>query len=309
LTIAGIGFSIHSKLRSDRLEEARFKPFHAPKGGSIQVSVQRIDADDLTAAMPDPEIDPRLAQAGRRGISSKLLRSATVSRRLEAAKEHVRDLFIEMYPSKMTVIDFHSERVDSYFLCQKDRGLPRRWIGPALLAPFLPRFDALIIHASAIVRNDRAAVFLAPDEGGKTTAVRLAPSGTILGDDQVIVRRRRGKFHAWGTPWGLHMNAAAHAPLAGLFLLKKAKRFFLTPLPARSLVPFIWGEIKAPLAILPKPLKKKAFNILCDITAAVPAWTLAFPRNHIDWHEVDLALQGRMKNTRQREDRGCGTKG
>ena len=116
-----------------------------------------------------------------------------------------------------------------------------------------------LLHASAIIRDGRAAVFLAPDEGGKTTAVRLASSGTILCDDQVIVRRRRKRFHVWGTPWGLHVNATAHAPLAGLFLLKKAKRFSLTHLPAHRLVPFIWQEIKAQLSILPKPLKTKAF--------------------------------------------------
>ena len=253
--------------------------------------------------MLDPETDPRLAQAGRRGVASKLLRSATVNKRLEAAKEHVRSLFIEMHPARMTILDFHSGQANFYFLCQEDGQLPPRWIGPALLAPFLPRFDALMLHASAIVRNDFAAVFLAPDEGGKTTAVRLAPSGTILGDDQVIMRRRRGKFHVWGTPWGLHVNAMKHAPLAGLFLLKKAKRFSLTPIPAHSLVPFIWKEINGTLSILPKPLKKKAFRILCDIAAAAPAWTLAFPRDHIDWKEVDLALQGRMKSTKHREDK------
>lgn len=170
-----------------------------------------------------------------------------------------------------------------------------------MLALFLPRFNTLMLHASAIVRNGRAAVFLAPDEGGKTTAVRLAPSGCILGDDQVIVRRRRGKFHVWGTPWGLRVNATEHAPLAGLFLLKKARRFSLTPLSAHSIVPFIWEEIKGPLSILPKPLKIRAFSTLCDIAAKTPSWALAFPRHNIDWHKVDEALRTRKRNPGKRE--------
>ena len=208
----------------------------------------------------------------------------------------------------VTVLDFktNSGRVEigSGFVAH----MQATSVGPAILAPFLPSLDACLLHASAIIRDGRAAVFLAPDEGGKTTAVRLASSGTILCDDQVIVRRRRKRFHVWGTPWGLHVNATAHAPLAGLFLLKKSEHFSLTPLPDHSLVPFIWNEIKAPLSVLPKPLKKRAFNILCDITASAPAWTLAFPKNHIDWREIDLALQGRVKNTgkrdkKQREDK------
>lgn len=196
----------------------------------------------------------------------------------------------------VTVLDFktNSGRVEigSGFVAH----MQATSVGPAILAPFLPSLDACLLHASAIIRDGRAAVFLAPDEGGKTTAVRLASSGTILCDDQVIVRRRRKRFHVWGTPWGLHVNATAHAPLAGLFLLKKAKRFSLTHLPAHRLVPFIWQEIKAQLSILPKPLKTKAFRILCDITASAPAWTLAFPKNHIDWQQVDSALQGRIED-------------
>ncbi len=198
----------------------------------------------------------------------------------------------EIREGALTRIDLDRNRLWQFFDSAGAGRLARHGLGPAMLALFLPRFNALMLHASAIVRNGRAAVFLAPDEGGKTTAVRLAPSGAILGDDQVIVRRRRGTFHAWGTPWGLYVNAREHAPLAGLFLLKKAKRFSLTPLPARSIVPFIWEEIKGPLAILPKPSKKRAFNTLCDIAEETPAWTLAFPKHHIDWQEVDEALRG-----------------
>jgi len=200
----------------------------------------------------------------------------------------------------MTILDFLSGRADFYFLKRRGQSIRQRWTGPGLLATFLPNFNALMLHASAIVRNGRAAVFLAPDEGGKTTAVRLAPSGTILCDDQVIVRRGRGGFRAWGTPWGLHVDARTSAPLSGLFLLKKAKRFALEPLQGRSLIPFIWEEIKNPLSILPKPLKKKAFSILCDIVESVPCWTLSFPKNHIDWNEIDAALKrtGKKEDTR-----------
>lgn len=172
-----------------------------------------------------------------------------------------------------------------------------------MLGLFLPSFNACLLHASAIARQGRAAVFLAPDEGGKTTAVRLSPNGTILGDDQVLVRRVRGMFRVWGTPWGLHVDARASAPLAGLFLLKKGERFSLAPLPARELIPFIWGEIHNPLAILPKPLKQKAFNILCDIARSVPCWTLSFPKGHIDWVAVDRSLAqqvGKSKKQRAR---------
>jgi hypothetical protein len=291
LTIAGLGIAIRSVLRADPREDVRFRPFHAPKRNSVLIATHQIEPGDLIADKPDPEIDERLAPAGRRGVSSSLLRSMMVIERLDEAKGHTESLFVEMHPSRMTILDFHSGRGDFYFLSRKGRPLRCRWIGPAMLAPFLPRFDAIMLHASAIVRHGKAAVFLAPDEGGKTTAARLCPLGLILCDDQVIVRRSRGRFRAWGSPWGLHVDAKENAPLAGLFLLKKAKRFSLEPLPARELIPFIWGEIENSLSILPKPLKKKAFGIVCDIVAAAPAWTLSFAKDHIDWEQVDRALQ------------------
>jgi len=188
------------------------------------------------------------------------------------------------------MIDFAQGRSDFFYYSDSENTCSEIGFGPAMLAPFLPRFNALLLHAAAIARHGKAAVFLAADEGGKTTAVRLAPGGTILGDDQVIVRRSREKFRVHGTPWGLHVDAKLHAPLAGLFLLNKAGRFALEPLTARELVPQIWNEIRNPLAILPGPLKKKAFAVLCDIARAVPAWKMDFPKEHIDWNAVDRAL-------------------
>ncbi len=146
------------------------------------------------------------------------------------------------------------------------------------------------MHASAVARQGKAAVFLAPDEGGKTTAVRLSPSGAILSDDQVLVRRDKKGFRVSGTPWGLYVDAKVQAPLGGLFLLEKASRFALAPLATHDLVPHIWEEIKNSLSILPKPLKNKAFGIICDIAAALPVYTLSFARGHIDWEAIDRVL-------------------
>ncbi len=203
----------------------------------------------------------------------------------------MHNLFVEMHPGRMSILDFHSARADFYFLLRKGQSVRRLWTGPALLAPFLPKFGALMLHAAAVSRQGRTAVFLAPDEGGKTTASLLAPSGTILGDDQVIVRRRRGRFRVWGTPWGRHTDAHACSQLSGLFVLKKAKSFALDPLPRRALIPLVWEESKISLAILPKPLKEKAFAVLCDIARSAPCWTLSFPKNHINWNEIDAALR------------------
>ena len=291
LNIAGLTINIRSELDIAFLNSERFLPFQTTsKKKEIFIFFHLIGSKDLTGPPLDPDSEPLLVKAGRRGTDSPLLRSKHVKARLHHARDHTDLLFVEIFPEALSILDFKSNRADFYYSPGSTPELEKRLIGPAMLAPFLPKFDACLLHASAIVRHGRTAVFLAPDEGGKTTAVRLSPSGTILCDDQVLVRRFPEGCRVSGTPWGLHVNAKVQPPLGGLFLLEKASRFALAPLATRDLVPPIWGEIKNSLSILPKPLKKKAFAIICEIVAAVPAWRMSFPKKHIDWEKIDQAM-------------------
>ena len=304
LDMAGLEVEISSRHPLTALNADQFQLFRsAGKKKGIRVFFHSIEKKELTGRRLDPERDPLLSRAGRRGTRSPLLRSVHVQELLAAAGSHTDRLFVEMLPESLSVLDFKNNRADFFFMPGSGSTPAKRWLGPALLAPFLPRFDALLLHASAIVRHGRAAVFLAPDEGGKTTAVRLSPEGTILGDDQIMVRRFKNRFQVSGTPWGLHIHGQALAPLAGLFLLEKADRFALAPLAARELAPWIWDELKDSLFILPKPLKKKAFALICAIAAAVPAWRMSFPKDHIDWEAIDRTTSACEEQLRTRASR------
>ncbi len=250
-----------------------------------------IASENLTGPPLDPDSDPLLAKAGRRGTDSPLLRSMQVQACLNHARDHTDLLFVEIFPEALSILDFKNNRANFFYTAGSAPQVEKRLIGPAMLAPFLPSFTACLLHASAIVRHGRTAVFLAPDEGGKTTAVRLSPSGTILCDDQLLLRRFPEGYRVSGTPWGLHVDAKVQPPLGGLFLLEKASRFALAPLAPYDLVPHIWEEIKNSISILPKPLKKKAFAIVCEIVAAVPAWRMSFPKEQIDWEKIDQAMK------------------
>ncbi len=303
LDIGGFTIEIRSELASASLNCKRFQPFQTSlKKKKIGVYFHFPGIEDLIAPPLDPDNDPLLKKAGRRGTESPLLRSRLVNACLNRAREHTERLFIEIFPEALSILDFKNSCADFFYPSGPVPGFGKRLIGPALLAPFLPKFDACLLHASAIMRHGKAAVFLAPGEGGKTTAVRLSPSGAILGDDQVLVRRDKKGFLVSGTPWGLHVNATLQAPLAGLFLLQKADRFTLVPCPTREMITHIWNETKNPLSILPAPLKKRAFAIICAIAASVPAYTLSFAKGHIDWEAIDRVLvsgktSGKVKRT------------
>jgi hypothetical protein len=85
---------------------------------------------------------------------------------------------------------------------------------------------ALVVHAAGIVRGGRAWLFAGPHGAGKSTIAGLlaAERGTaLLSDDRVVVRRLRGRWRAFGTPWSGTVRRAttpAGAPLAGVFFIR-----------------------------------------------------------------------------------------
>lgn len=162
--------------------------------------------------------------------------------------------------------------------------------GEFFLAPFLARFQAMILHGSAVVRGERAVLFLGPDAAGKTTAATSQSTGPILCDDQVILRWDNECFHAFGTPWGRIYQSAVTAPLGALILLEKADDFSLTPVSPIEMFTHIWDE--HPYYHLPLPLKfrPEAFDLVHRLCRSVPLFRMRFGIRSIDWSAIDQVL-------------------
>jgi hypothetical protein len=159
-----------------------------------------------------------------------------------------------------------------------------------MFSTFLPRFSALMMHSSGLIRGGRAALFLAKDGGGKTTALRQATEGLLLNDDQIILRQEGDGFVAHGTPLGRLTDGPCQAPLSALFALEKARSFGLEPAKPANLVQHLWDEHRVYTSVLPKPLKLRAFDLLYDVCHQVPAYKMRFPKDHVDWAAIDAAM-------------------
>jgi hypothetical protein len=291
--IGGLNIVIRSPQNQLFINDKRFDPFRGDTAAAdICWDYQIILPADLILPPLDPEKDPQLARAYCIGRESPLLAATQVKARLEQAREHADQLVVEMHQEAVTILDFSTHRADMFFNPDFGMQLRQHGIGPAMLAPFMPHFSAMLLHASAIVRNGKTALFLAPDEGGKTTAARLSPDGIILCDDQVLVRQTHQGFQASGTPWGLYRNSKLQAPLCGLFLLEKSRHFAIDPLKPTELRRYLWEEHKNQLAILPMPLQSKASEIAIAISNSAPTWKLSFSKDAIDWEAIDIALAG-----------------
>ncbi|MBN2400314.1 MAG: hypothetical protein JXI33_08250 [Candidatus Aminicenantes bacterium] len=292
IAIGGLVIEIRSTKNLPFLPNKRFLPFQAHTGHSQITWEYHL----VKPALEDQKKNNPATSPGNRtrhALSASHQRcSSPVDACLQHARENNEWTAIEVNAGAVTVLDFKKNRADIFFGPKFANELCAIGIGSAMLAPFLPNFEACLLHAAAVVRNGRAAVFLAPDEGGKTTAARLAPSGTILGDDQVLARLSADGFEISGTPWGLHVDSKLKAPLSGFFLLEKASDFSLTPLRTRELLPLLWTEAECHTAIMPRRLKKKAFALTYELAAAVPAWKMSFKKDDINWDEIDKKMAG-----------------
>src|SRR5581483_2511948 len=85
--------------------------------------------------------------------------------------------------------------------------------------------QALLVHASGVIRDGQGYVFFGPSGSGKTTVAHLSRDATVLSDDLVIIRKWNDAFWVHGVPFRGDLLEAprtnASAPLAGLFTLVK----------------------------------------------------------------------------------------
>ncbi len=147
--------------------------------------------------------------------------------------------------------------------------------------------NAVMIHCSCVSFDGHAAVFLAMDEGGKTTAARLCDNGTVVADDQTLFKKDdKDRWLAYGTPWTTFTPHPAPTLPRAFFLLEKADSFSLKPLASRELLASLWNEHSTLSFILPGCKREAMFDIYRNLATSVPAYLMKFPKDYIDQEAI-----------------------
>jgi hypothetical protein len=188
----------------------------------------------------------------------------------------------------LVVADFAARRVD-YFLITEDANDAIRFIIPLSFAPLMPLFSAVQVHCAGVVHRGKAALFLAPNAGGKTTAAASTPGLEVLSDDQVVLRGQAGEFMAYGTPWGKH-TSPGKAPLGGFFILEKADHFELVACQPLEVLDYLQQEHAALWEALPSRYRQPAQLLLWQACRQAPAYRLRFTRQGPDWDAIGAVL-------------------
>lgn len=225
-------------------------------------------------------------------IKSELLLFSIV---YEYLKTNIYDnsyISIEINKRSITFMNFRKNELHTFYQENQRKFLKKTRPGWHVFANFLPLFDAIMIHSSAVIIENKAALFIAPDEGGKTTIVELLQEKyPIITDDQNIIRKENDKYYCYGTPWGLYTNKSAKAEIGGIFLIEKSDKFKLTPLNSNYIFAFLCREHYANFTYLRDEGRKKYFRLLSDICSKFPAYKLQFPKNYVDGDAIDRAMK------------------
>jgi hypothetical protein len=227
---------------------------------------------------------------------SFILRSPITQNLLTASQTGTDEIAVFGYATEILIWNQTQNTFDLVYVVREkeDEGAGKRKVArnfPNLLVPFLPRFSGLMVHCAGVIRGDRAALFLAPDSGGKSTVLKRATDGFILSDDQVILRKEGAEFIAHATPMGLMTSGPGSARLGGIFILHKAAHFALEPLPPLELVRSYWQDTGNLSRLLPKNLKLRAFDLFYDVCHQVPIYRMSFSKHYVDWDAIDCAMR------------------
>lgn len=93
------------------------------------------------------------------------------------------------------------------------------------------KYDAIVLHASALLFHGKAYLFSADSGVGKTTHTKLwqqyfgNEKAVIINDDKPVVRLIDGAFFACGTPWCGNSQECENitAPLGAIIFLNRGK--------------------------------------------------------------------------------------
>jgi hypothetical protein len=297
--IAGVTFRTESDSWLPRFQDEPFNRFLVSNDQVPDVyhRIHRIAPGSLTLPSPAEEewnrFPPNLRRLLRE-MRSPLLYSPLVRSRLVATLPRTEDVTASLTREQFIIRDFARRELDVFYTPELGEHPAEVHVAAnfrLLFSTFFPCFSAVLVHCASVVRAGRAAVFLAPDEGGKTTiSVDLSDGGAILHDDQVVFRKEGSTVYAYATPLGRNTGGPRRAPIGGLFLLEKALHFELIPLQASDLVQLLWAAHTPYTGSLSKDTRKHAFAVFCDACYQAPAYRLRFSRDYVDWDTIDTAM-------------------
>jgi hypothetical protein len=297
--VADITFQTEADVEIPHILEPSFARFQvANSRADVVYQIRELDPK----ALPLPPLNERertqlLRAVGfpKQWLDRPALNNPEVRKKIEVCLDYPELAHIGLRWERVIISNFFHNELDYFYPPDKksdfaDPLMHARYRNS--LARFMPNFAAVMLHGAGVIRNDMAVLFMAPDEGGKSSVIRLAEGMPVLSDDQIILRRQNGVVHAYGTPFAPVSNGPLRSKLGGIFLLEKSSHFALSSISISEALQFIWKEQIHHWFLMPKTLRVMAFELIADACRQAKLFRVQFPKDHMDWKAIDKALAG-----------------
>ncbi len=153
-------------------------------------------------------------------------------------------------------------------------------------------YEAVLMHASGVVRSGDGFLFVGASGAGKSTVADLSQDFIVLNDEVCLVEFGAGGPLLCSTPFnGLYRRKhAARAPLRAVVLLVHGSAHHLEPVGAAAAVAALTGQVVAPLGLedaLSPRVSVRMLDLAGRLATAAPVRRLAFTPDPGFWRVIN----------------------
>jgi len=152
--------------------------------------------------------------------------------------------------------------------------------------------DSILLHSSAMVRNEKGFIFTGKSGSGKSTVTMLSEGAKILNDEIAIIERSGDRASVADTPFNGFFKGKEEgsAPLSGVMLLKQAGFHRITRTKTAESIKTLSKEIIPPMG-LETPLSPSIYWEMLGyakrISEIVPLYLMEFLPDPGFWRHIE----------------------
>ena len=157
--------------------------------------------------------------------------------------------------------------------------------------------NGMLLHASAVVKEKKAFLFLGPSGAGKSTAAALSVKYKVIGDDVVAVKVSGASYSVFPTPWKqapfTKGAERAKGKVKAFFFIRKSRQVSFKPIPPEeALKRILYSHIHF-LCYTRRPLLDDIFAAASGFVRDIPAYDMEFTKDDDFWPELEEAVDAR----------------
>jgi len=155
--------------------------------------------------------------------------------------------------------------------------------------------EALMFHASGVIKDGRGFIFCGRSGSGKTTIARLSTGYNVLSDDILIVKRAGSAYQLCGAPFHSDLPELPlcyrddRAELCAIFLPRKDTANFIRLVGRAEAVAELVSNV--PFCTGSKETSERIADLCADLAARVPVFKLHFRPEKEFWRAIDEAIE------------------